>query len=67
MLGGAPTALMMGDSEPIIKHTSQAPDVTEAIPECFRHVVGNDHCLHKFDDIDAINEIFYESSVIRKC
>ncbi len=67
MLGGAPTALMMGPVSQLSNMLVQALNVTEAIPKCFKRVVGNDRCLRKFDDIDAINEIFYESSVIRKC
>ncbi len=56
-----------GDSEPVQMLRGQSVHVTEAIPEGCKHVMGNKHRLHEFDDIDAIDEIFYESSVIRKC
>ena len=56
-----------GDSEPIQMLRSQSVHVTEAIPEGCKHVMGNKHRLHEFDDIDAIDEIFYKSSFIRKC
>ncbi len=56
-----------GTSEPIEIRRSQGVHITETIPECCKCVVGNKHRLHKFDDIDAIYEIFCESSVIRKC
>ncbi len=47
-----------GDSEPTMIHSNQGFNVAEAIPECCKLVMGNDHCLHKFDDIYAIDEIF---------
>ncbi len=56
-----------GASEPIEIHPIRGIHITETIPERCKHVVGNKHRLHKFNDIDAIYEIFCESSVVRKC
>ncbi len=56
-----------GDVEPIVIHSSHGVDVTEAVPKHCKYVVGNEHRLHKFDCIDAIDEVFCELSVIRKC
>ncbi len=55
-----------GDSDPITIHSSQGVHVTEAVPEGCKCVVGNEYCLRKFNDINAVDEIFCESSVIRK-
>ena len=56
-----------GDSKPIKMHSTQGFEVTEAIPELRESVVGDEHCLNKFDNVDAIDEIFCEFSVVRKC
>ncbi len=48
-------------------HSSQGFDVTEAVPEHRESVVGEEHRLNKLDDVDAIDEIFCEFSVLRKC
>ena len=56
-----------GDSEPVTIHSSQGVHVTEAVPEGCKRVVGNEYCLRKFNDINAVDEIFCESSVVRKC
>ncbi len=55
-----------GNSEPIQMLRSQSVHVTEAIPEGYKHVASNKHRLHKFDDVDAVDKIFCESSIIRK-
>ncbi len=56
-----------GDSEPIEIRFIQHANVTKAVPKGYKHVVGNEHRLHEFDDKNAIDEAFCESSVIRRC
>ncbi len=56
-----------GDSEPIKMHFSQGFNITEAVPEHCESIMGNEHRLNKFDNVDAIDETFYKFSVVRKC
>ncbi len=48
-------------------YLSEGFDITEAIPERRKDVMADEYCLNKFDNVDAIDEIFCEFSVLRKC
>ncbi len=54
-----------GDSEPIM-YLSEGIQITEAVRERCESVVGKEHRLNKLDNVDAIDEVFYGSSVLRK-
>ena len=56
-----------GTGEPTKIQSVQRVHIAKAVPKRCECIVGNKHRLHKFKDIDAINEIFNESSVVRKC
>ncbi len=56
-----------GDDEPIKMYVSEGFDITEAVPERCKDVMADEYCLNKFDNVDAIDEIFCEFSVLRKC
>ncbi len=56
-----------GDREPIKMHIGDRFDITEAVPEHCESIVGNEHRLSKFDDVDAVDENFCKCSVLRKC
>ena len=45
---------------------SQGTQVTKAIPEGRKHVMGNEHGLYYFNDMDAVDKIFREPPVIRE-
>ena len=55
------------NSEPMRMHGHEDFHVTEAITEHEKGITGDEHHLTKFDSIDAIDEIFCEFPVLRKC
>ncbi len=56
-----------GENEPIKLHISEGFNITEAVSEYRKGVVGDYHRLNKLDNVDSIDEAFYGSSVLRKC
>ena len=55
-----------GSSEPIEMDFDDGIDIPKAVTEYFEGVVGDEHHLNEFNTVDAIDEAFCESSVIRK-
>ncbi len=48
-------------------HVSERLHITEAVTKYCKNVVADEHRLNKFDNVDAIDETFYEFPVVRKC
>ncbi len=55
------------DSEPIKMHVGEGYEIPEAITEHCEGVVGDEHRLNDLDNVDAIDEVFCELSVLWKC
>ncbi len=56
-----------GDDKPTRMYLSEGFQITEAVREACESILGKEHRLNKLDNVDAIHEVFYGLSVIRKC